>query len=544
MIIGLPYIFKGVLYDCAAVLAGGRVLGIVPKSNLPGYQEFYEQRWFQSWKNRQNDQLSIAGQIVPFGNQLLFQIGRGVVGIELCEDVWVANQPSIALAAAGATIIANPSASPEQVGKAAYRRQLLQVQSQRLAAAYLYAGADASESTTDIVMGGQQIIAEAGQILSEREPLAGAQRLTVTDIDLDHLAMLRRRDTNTSNQVTMPLIDCGITARQGDLVRTIDPLPFAPKTPLDSDLALDIQAQGLATRFQHSGLQKLLVGLSGGLDSTLALLVAIRAMERLGKKPSVHIQTITMPGLASSPQTQHQATKLAQVLGIPNMNIPITELAKTALHMLGHNQTQDIVYENVQARARTNLLFSYANQIQGLVVGTGDLSEIALGWCTFNGDHMSHYNVNAGVPKTLVKHLVTHIAKQSPPKIRAILQAIVDTPISPELTKKGSGISQQTEAVIGPFVLHDFFLYQLVHWGDAPAKIAYLAKQVFSSQYSDAAIDTWLQLFLRRFVQNQWKRSVAPDGPKVSSVSLSPRGDWRMPSDMSVAALERVTLAT
>lgn len=536
LLVGLPVRVGNGLYNCAAMLSDGNVRGIVPKTYLPGHDEFYDPRWFRSWRKKANAEVELGGRLVPFGTDLLFQIGRARVGVEICEDLWVPNPPSVKLAAAGATLIANPSASPEQVTKDTYRRQLVAMQSSRLIAAYVYAGCDSSESTTDIVMGGHQIIAENGRILQERVPFEAAKRLLIADVDLNRLLHDRRKNTNFSFRPA-PVVDCAVRPVQTDLRRQIDPHPFIPAGPnagQELERVLDIQAQGLATRMRQTGVEKLVIGLSGGLDSTLALLVAMRAAKRLGRPQSL-IQTLTMPGEASSKATQTNAARLAKALGVKNRVIPIAPLARLQLKALGHDGvTQDVTYENVQARVRTSLLFNWANRIKGQVVGTGDLSEIALGWSTYNGDHMSHYNVNASIPKTLVRRLVGHAAEQSGGEVRELLRAVLDTPISPELTSaQAGGISQRTETLIGPYELHDFFLYQFIRGGDEPPKIAYLAERAFAGRYTPAEIKKWLDMFIGRFMGNQWKRSVATDGPKAGSVSLSPRGDFRMPSEMS-----------
>ena len=536
MVVGLPLEVQNALYNCAAVVSQGIIQGIVPKTHLPTYKEFYEKRWFQSWPGRENSNITIGGQDVPFGTDMLFQVGQAKLGVEICEDLWVADSPSTRLAAAGATLIANPSASPEQVGKAGYRRQLIGLHSARLLLAYLYAGCDASESVTDIVMGGHQLIAENGVLLAERRPLAGKQRLTVADIDIDHLSHDRRRDTNHANS-TLPVIDCGITAQQTDLRRHYDQSPFIPKGPeaaAELQYILDMQAQALASYLQTTGVKRVVLGLSGGLDSTLALAVAVQAAERLGTPLSQLVETITMPGEASSDHTQSNAVKLTAALGITNQVIPIKELCQQQLAALQHDgRTQDVAYENVQARTRTGLLFNRANQRGGLVLGTGDLSELALGWCTYNGDHMSHFNVNGGVPKTLVRHLVKHSAGLPAfAEARAILQAILDTPISPELTGNGAdGISQETEALIGPYDLHDFFLYHFVRYDESLPKLNRLATEAFAERYTPAEVQKWLTVFVSRFTTNQWKRNVAAPAVKIGSVSLSPRGDWRWPSE-------------
>lgn len=534
MVVGLPFSVNNQLYNCAAVISGGKIRGIVPKTNLPNYKEFYERRWFGTWSG-DNTVVHIGGQDVPFGARLLFGIGRATVGVEICEDVWVAEPPSVSLVKAGALVIANLSASPEQIGKAQYRRDLVVLQSARLVCGYVYAGCDSSESTTDIVMGGHQMVAENGILLAERPPFSQDQRLVVADIDLDHIKNDRQKDTNwnTQPQQSFAVISCDIRASQADLCRSVAPLPFVTDNPETLEMILAIQAQALVSRLENTGIKKVLLGLSGGLDSTLALLVAARAARVLRVAPGNLISTLTMPGTASSKQTQNNASLLASALAIPNEILSIQDLCLAELRLLGHDtRTQDITYENVQARMRTSLLFNRANQVSGLVLGTGDLSEIALGWSTFNGDHISHYNVNVSIPKTLIKHLVAFEARRASEKVRPVLEAILATPISPELTQRGNGISQETEKLIGPYELHDFFLYHFVRWNEPPQKIAYLAATAFSGNYTKAEIRKWLRVFLRRFISSQWKRSVAADGPKVGSVSLSPRGDWRAPSDM------------
>ncbi|HTE57753.1 MAG TPA: NAD(+) synthase [Verrucomicrobiae bacterium] len=544
MVVGLPLAVGSAIYNCAAVLADGQVKGIVPKSNMPTYGEFYEKRWFQAW-DQPNIEVEVAGKAVPFGTDLLLDINGTKVGVEICEDLWVADPPSRKLAENGAHIIANPSASPELIGKADYRRQLVAQQSARLVMAYLYAGCDPSESTMDIVMSGHQLIAESGRIVAERTPLSDESRLQIADIDIQHLEHDKRKDTNTVVKTGAQIIRCGIDPNRFTPDLKLNKYPFLP--PEDSaereqrlDRVIAIQATGLAQRAKSSHQERVVLGLSGGLDSTLALLVAVEAAKRLGKEPKDFIHTITMPGEASSDRTQSNAVKLAQSLGVPNTQIPIGKLSQEQLLALGHDgETQDITYENVQARLRTSILFNYANKAGGMVLGTGDLSEIAQGWCTYNGDHMSHYNVNASIPKTLVRHLVAHLTtKPSHETSKTTLEDILQTPVSPELVSAQPGqISQETEAIIGPYALTDFFLYYLIRWGDAPNKIQFLAEQAFKDDYSPEEISKWLGSFLKRFTQNQFKRSAMPDGPKVGSVALSPRGDWRMPSDIPSTAL-------
>jgi NAD+ synthase (glutamine-hydrolysing) len=562
MIVGLPLQTGGRLYNCAAVLAGGQICGIVPKTHRPTYGEFYEQRWYEGWEGA-NTQIEVGGNMVPFGAKLLFLIGGVPCGVELCEDLWVLQPPSQELARTGAVIIANPSASPEQIGRAAYRRQLVAVQSAKMFGAYLYAGCHTSESTAEVVMGGHQLIAVDGQIVAERAPFGGAlpadasdaprngSSLSIADVDIDHLAFDRRRQ-HAPAAAGSTVVDTGIQRQQTTLHTRPDPNPFAPTEPPAArterlETALNIQAQGLAMRLQATKQHRVVLGLSGGLDSTLALLVAMRAVALLGLKADEAIHTLTMPGPASSGATQRTAQELAKILGVRSGVISINHLVQQELSALGHDGViQDTTYENVQARARTSLLFNYANQHRAIVLGTGDMSELALGWCTYNGDQQSHYNVNAGIPKTLVRTLVEYAASlPAYQKAAPHLQAVLDTVISPELTthssngdaKHSNNVSQSTEDLIGPYELHDFFLYHLVRWGDKPAKIAYLAQQAFADAYSTDEIDKWLSVFVQRFATSQFKRETMPNGPKVGAVSLSPRGDWRMPPDLWGAPL-------
>lgn len=551
MVVGLPLQVRNRLYNCAAVLADGDIKGIVPKSNLPTYNEFYEDRWFDTW-DEETTEVELDGKATPFGTDILFNIDGTLAGVEICEDLWVDQPPSGQLAAKGAVLIANPSASPEQVGKDDYRRMLVAGQSGRLVAGYLYAGCDTSESTAEIVMGGHQIIAANAQILAERKPF-GSERLLTTDIDIEQLKADRRKQH--AAQVSGALVvETTVARQQEDLRAPVERNPFLPKEGYEQrkerlDAILEIQAQGLAQRMRATHQDRLVLGLSGGLDSTLALLVARKAADILERDPANMIHTLTMPGPASSKNTQDNAGMLAKDLGVSNVVMPIVDVVEQELEGLGHDgTTQDVTFENVQARARTNRLFNYGNQHNAMVLGTGDLSEIALGWCTYNADQQSHYNVNASIPKTVVKELVKHVIEQAEydntePEYRRAqetLERILHTTISPELTKQNKGeISQSTEDIIGPYELHDFFLYHLVRFGDNTRKIAYLANQAFEGDYDQETIDTWLGVFCKRFATNQFKRDTNPNGPKVGSVSLSPRGDWRMPADLYNAGLWR-----
>ncbi len=545
MIVGLPLCVGNGLYNCAAILADGRICGIVPKQFLPSYGEFYEKRWYQTW-HQPNTTVAFGDDLVPFGTQLLFTVAGVLVGIEICEDLWVNQSPSRMLVDQGALIIANPSASPELVAKASYRRNLVSMQSATLVCGYVYAGCDWTESSMDVVMSGHQLICSNGRIQAERQPFARDQRITSSDIDIEHLQFDRRRDSNRANHIGYQVVATTMTVPTSMPQPVVNAYPFLPSDEDQSARTarlqhiLAIQAHGLAQRMRATRAPFLHLGLSGGLDSTLAFLVACQAATILGRQPADVLRTYTMPAAASSDRTQSNAVTLATLYGIANQVIPIGELVVGQLHALGHDGvSQDITYENVQARLRTSILFNKANQLGGFVLGTGDLSEIALGWCTFNGDHMSHYHVNAGVPKTLVRYLVQQVAHtQSNPAVTTVLVDILDTPVSPELTTTQAGeVSQKTEDIIGPYELHDFFLYHLVRWGDRPAKIALLAQQAFGDAYTPAVIAKWLHVFIKRFAGSQFKRSVMPDGPKVGSVALSPRGDWRMPSDLLNAAI-------
>ncbi|MBP7834667.1 NAD(+) synthase [Candidatus Saccharibacteria bacterium] len=551
MIVGLPLVIENTLYNVGAVLAEGQIKGIVPKKNMPNYGEFYEKRWFSVFDGETKCSIDfididVSCKNIPFGDNLVFDIGGIKVGVEICEDLWVADPPNRKLAKSGAIIIANLSASPEIIGKSEYRKQLVTQTSAQLICGYLYAGADQTESTIDTVLSGHQLISENGHVLAEREPFSPSQRLTIAEVDVSHLAHDRIKDTNRQTILSNEYI----STIKNRLVFTPKPIviadPFLPgkETKQSRNIRLssivNIQATGLAERLRTGGHKGVALGLSGGLDSTLALLIALKACKILNKKPQDTIFTLTMPGLASSNQTQNNAKKLARLLHANNLEIPISTLSQNQLKAIGHDSTsQDTTYENTQARIRTSLLFNYANNEGLIVLGTGDLSEIALGWSTFGADHLSHYNVNCTVPKTLVRHLVKFLSEQPDFKeAKKVLQDVIDTPISPELVSSDiNNISQKTEELIGPYELHDFFLYYLVRWGDSPEKILFLANIAFAGKYTDAEIKKWLKLFLDRFIKNQFKRSVMPDGPKIGSVALSPRGDWRMPSDIPSTSL-------
>jgi len=534
-VVGLPFKVGNAMYNCAAVVSEGAIRGIVPKQNLPTYNEFYEKRWYQTWDNNPNTIVTVNGVNVPFGTEQLFAIGDELVGIEICEDLWVPEQPSTQLVANGATLIANPSASPEAVAKAQYRRGLVANTAARNVTGYIYSSADQTESTAEIVMGGHAMMNELGTMLEERLPFTPPRRLMTADIDMQHIAHDRLKTTNFPNRQDITPINTFVMPAQDTLQRHIDANPFIPKGSIEDvnerlDTILNIQATGLAMRLRSAHIKKIVLGLSGGLDSTLALIAAIRAADVLEMNPGDLIHTLTMPGTASSDRTQNNAINLATSLGIANEEIAIADLASAQLEAINHAGEEDVTFENTQARIRQALVFNKANQLSGLALGTGDLSEIALGWCTYNGDHMSHYNVNASIPKTLVRSLVQHAAEKLPQNAAAILHDIIDTPVSPELTGDGKTISQETEDLIGPYELHDFFLYHHLRWLEPKAKIGYLAIKAFEGQRTPEEVNKWLEVFMKRFYQNQWKRQAMPDGAKVG-ISLSPKGDWRMPAE-------------
>jgi len=534
-VVGLPLKVGNAIYNCAAVISDGAIRGIIPKQNLPTYNEFYEKRWYQTWDDRANTSIDINGEPIPFGKDQLFAIGDELVGVEICEDLWVPQQPSTRLVANGATLIANPSASPEAVAKANYRRGLVAGTAARNVTGYIYSSADQTESTAEIVMGGHAMINELGTMLAERAPFTPPRRIMTADIDMQHIAHDRLKTTNFPNRQDIAPTQTFVTPAQENLQRTIDAQPFIPKGSMEDvnerlDTILNIQATGLAMRLRSAHIKKVIIGLSGGLDSTLALIAAIRAAEVLEMKPGDLIHTLTMPGNASSDRTQNNAIQLAESLGITNEEIAIANLAAAQLEAISHAGEEDVTFENTQARIRQALVFNKANQLNGLALGTGDLSEIALGWCTYNGDHMSHYNVNASIPKTLVRSLVQHAAEKLPHSTATILRDIIDTPVSPELTGDGKTISQETEDLIGPYELHDFFLYHYLRWMEPKEKIGYLAIKAFEGTRTPEEVEKWLDVFMDRFFKNQWKRQAMPDGAKVG-ISLSPKGDWRMPAE-------------
>ncbi len=550
-IVGLPLrVADGRVYNVAAVVSAGAVLGIVPKQYLPNRHEFYEDRWFT---RALGVELPAHHGDVPFGVDLVFPLAGhpgATLGVEICEDLWAVAPPSGALALAGATLLANPSGSPELLGKAAYRRELVRQQSARCFAAYVYAGSGPGESTTDVVFAGHSLIAENGTILAETDRFRFDTQMAVCDIDVARLVHDRIDNSSFAaapapavRRIEVPLVPLVPAAEPDDLLRPVARLPFVPSEAAaraaHCEEIFAIQATGLAKRLRHTGSQAITIGISGGLDSTLAVLVAVRAFDLL-ELPRAGIVAITMPGFGTTDRTYRNAVGLMAALGVTAREIPIAPAVRAHFADIGHDESvHDITYENAQARERTQILMDVANSIGGFVVGTGDLSEAALGWMTFNGDHMSMYHVNAGVPKTLVKYLVDWAAEAVfDGEATRILHDVVATPITPELLPLHDGrLAQETEATVGPYELHDFFLYQVVRNGSRPAKVFALARVAFSGPdgYDDATILRWLEVFFRRFFAQQFKRSSMPDGPKVGSVALSPRGDWRMPSDASAA---------
>lgn len=543
-IVGLPVQIGSRLFNCAAVIQGGTLLGLVPKTYLPNYSEFYEKRWFASANELTPQDIYLAGSPVHVTSQpTIFTTCDGArFGIEICEDVWAPMPPSVTLALEGADVILNLSASDELIGKHQYLCQLLAQQSARTISGYVYAGCGFGESTQDVVYGGNAMIFENGKLLCEGERFSFQPQIRITQIDVERLRTERRLNStffvSKAGNVECNTVQCrSISPRDFELVRTFDPHPFIPaadEMQSTCDEILNIQVAGLAKRLYHIGLSKAIIGISGGLDSTLALLVTVKAFDKLGLDRR-GIIGITMPGFGTTDRTHQNALKLMEQLGVTIREISIAKAVTQHFEDIGHDaKVHDATYENSQARERTQILMDVANKENAIVVGTGDLSELALGWATYNGDHMSMYGVNAGVPKTLVRHLVTYLAGELATEV---LLDIVDTPISPELTPadEHGQIKQKTEDLVGPYELHDFFIYYFMRFGFRPSKIFLMARKAFNGSYDDEVIKHWLTVFCRRFFSQQFKRSCMPDGPKVGSVSLSPRGDWRMPSDASSA---------
>ena len=548
--IGAPVIAFGKCYNCAIIISRGKILGIVPKSFLPNYGEFYEKRWFESGRNIKGASIRFAGHEIPFGTDLIFGFRNVKIGVEICEDLWVPQPPSGEMAMAGAEVILNLSASDELIGKHDYLVNLICQQSARCRCVYAYASAGWGESSTDLVFTGKAIIAEDGVAYGTQNKFMTHSFHETLDADIQKLQLDRAKFNTFAEKEKVSenfryLIQEDASPDKDSLtnpsssplfIPKVDPRPFVPHNPHKlnerCEEIINIQAYGLMKRLNAIGCKKAVVGISGGLDSTLALLVTVNAFDKLNL-PRNGIIAVTMPGLATSSRTKNNAWQLMEKLGVTPLEISIGEAVEIHFRDIGQDpQKYDAAFENSQARERTQILMDLANKEGGIVIGTGDMSELALGWCTYNGDHMSMYGVNASVPKTLVRHLVEWFASNSSEEVAVILRDICDTPISPELVpSKEDEISQKTEELVGPYELHDFFLYHFLRNSFEPLKIYVLAKNAFEGKYSEEVILKWLKVFIKRFFSQQFKRSCMPDGPKVGSVNLSPRGDWRMPSD-------------
>ena len=541
--VGVPLAVGGELYNVAAALNHGNILGFTTKSFLPNYGEFYEMRQFRPGPKKA-ETILFDGKEIPFGPQLLFvekQMANLIVSAEICEDVWSPVPPSIEAAREGATVIVNCSASDETIGKASYREALISGQSARLISGYIYANAGEGESTTDLVFGGHNLIAENGTILAEAKRFSNG--IIYTEFDVQKIANERRKNTTftETQEHVLPRIPFGLEQTETILTRTFPSRPFVPRDNQERakrcEEILTIQAMGLKKRLAHTHAKSAVVGISGGLDSTLALLVTAKAFDALGLERS-GITAVTMPCFGTTDRTYQNACKMSLKVGATLREVRIGDAVMQHFKDIGHDpQDHSVTYENSQARERTQVLMDIANQTGGLVIGTGDMSELALGWATYNGDHMSMYGVNASVPKTLVRHLVHYYADTcEDPSLKEVLYDVLDTPVSPELLPPKDGeIAQKTEDLVGPYELHDFFLYYFLRMGYEPGKIYRIAKLSFAGEYDDETIYKWLRTFCWRFFSQQFKRSCLPDGPKVGTVALSPRGDWRMPSDACVA---------
>jgi NAD+ synthase (glutamine-hydrolysing) len=548
--VGMPLSVDQKIFNCAVVLSSGHILGVIPKAYLPSYREFYEDRWFSPARDARSETIELAGQIVPFGTDILFRLqgtASIMLGVEVCEDLWVPLSPHEYQAAGGATILLNLSASNEVLGKADWRRTMVGSESGRCIAAYCYVSSGAGESSNDIVYGGHGIIAENGVLLEESDRLSSGSQLIISDIDIDRLTHDRRATTSfrelSGRAGAFRIVETEVVDTvAGKIWRTLEPHPFVPADPdRRAERCREIfsmQVAALAQKLSGAGRSRLVLGVSGGLDSTLALLAAVKTMDFLGM-PRSNVHAYTLPGFGTTRRTESNATKLCRALGTSFARVDITRSSTSQLEDLGHEGKGDVVFENVQARYRTEFLFGKANELDGIMLGTGDLTEVALGWSTFAGDHISHYHVNVSVPKTLVRYLVRWVADEelagSP--AQKVLYSVIETPISPELLPPQQGrIAQKSEEVIGPVELADFYLYPFIRFGMRPGKILYLAnearkRRLFDGKYTLTDLHRWLESFIRRFFTNQFKRTCLPEGPKVGSVSLSPRGDWRMPSD-------------
>ncbi len=537
--VGLPVEHQAKLYNVAAALCGGKILGLVPKTHIPTYNEFYERRHFAKGMETPVEVRLDETHVVPMGTRLLFscrQMPGLVMGAEICEDLWAPDPPSIGHAMAGATVIVNLSASDETTGKDVYRKNLVSGQSARLICGYVYCSAGDGESTQDVVYSGHNLIAENGTVLAESARFVNES--IVTELDIQRLCEERRRmSTYGSTQIPYCRVEFDLKETQTELSRFVDPAPFVPGKKEDRDKRCEeifmIQAMGLKKRLEHTGSRTAVVGISGGLDSTLALLVTVKAFDLLGMDHK-GIVAVTMPGFGTTDRTYENAVSLIRSLGADFREVGIAEAVRIHFRDIGQDENvHDVTYENGQARERTQILMDIANRLGGMVIGTGDMSELALGWATYNGDHMSMYGVNASVPKTLVRHLVRWYADTcEDAELERVLLDVLDTPVSPELLPPEDGkISQKTEDIVGPYELHDFYLYYVLRFGCTPKKIYRLARYAFAGAYSDETIKKWLETFYRRFFSQQFKRSCLPDGPKVGTVAVSPRGDLRMPSD-------------
>ena len=549
-ILGMPVIVNSTVINAAVVIQKGKVLGVVPKTYLPNYKEFYEQRWFTSALQIAETSVRLCGQIIPMGTNLLFETSDTIFGIEICEDLWSTIPPSSTLALQGAEIIFNLSADNEGIGKNSYLRSLISQQSARCISGYVFSSCGFGESTTDVVFAGNGLIYENGNQLAHNDRFSFEEQLIISEIDVEYLRAERRINTTfaaskgniPADKKPVRIATEFVNSKELNLTRTFKRHPFVPQGAALNERCeevFSIQVAGLAQRLVHTGAKTAVIGISGGLDSTLALLVCVKTFDKLGLSRK-NIIGVTMPGFGTTNRTYHNAISLMNSLGITLREISIKEACIQHFKDINHDiNVHDVTYENAQARERTQILMDRANQTGGMVIGTGDLSELALGWATYNGDHMSMYGVNGSIPKTLVKYLVKWVAENEVDETSCItLLDIVDTPISPELipADENGDIKQKTEDLVGPYELHDFFLYYFMRFGFRPSKIFMLASLAFKEVYDEETIKKWLLIFFRRFFNQQFKRSCLPDGPKVGSISISPRGDWRMPSDASAAA--------
>lgn len=555
VVVGAPLVVDGLMYNCGVVYNGGTIIGAVPKAFLPNSQEFYEKRWFTPGDALKGATTTVGGHCFPVGMDLLFTHAAWPevkVGMEICEDLWSPLPPSGNLAVAGATLVVNPSASNEVIGKSEYRRELVKQQSARCNAAYLYCSCGTGESTTDLVFGGDALIYEKGSLLASSTPFLLEDQLIVADVDVEALSHDRLTQSSFGDAARgaagQDWRHITFTTRDDHRCdRTFNPAPFVPADPEKRRIRcaeiFSIQSVALVSRLRHIGSNEMVVGISGGLDSTLALLVCVNACDLMGVDRGV-IHAVTMPGFGTTDRTYDNAVALIKKLGATFHEISIKAACRDHLQAIGHDlTTHDVTYENAQARERTQILMDLSNMVGGIVVGTGDLSELALGWATYNGDHMSMYGVNGGIPKTLVRYLVRYVADMNgDAAIQAVLYDVLDTPVSPELLPpdEAGDIAQRTEDLVGPYDLHDFFLYHVMRNGYAPDKIYFMACRAFEGVFDQAVIYKWLRNFYWRFFTQQFKRSCLPDGPKVGTVALSPRGDWRMPSDAKVTLWMRV----